>query len=264
MPSAKKRAAPPAAADPSDSDGGGSSAGSEAEQAVAEGGSESDGEEEEEEPPIKKEKKEKKEKKKKKAKRTKLEASASDFVEALSRRGVVYISRIPPKLTVSKLKTLLSGHGEITRIYLEEEDKTVRKRRKKGGGGGGKRYVEGWIEFGEKQHAKTAAEGLHMTNMERRGPHCEDLWMLRYLKGFGWGMLTEKVAYERRVREQKLKVEMVNAKREMKDFERRVEDGEKFEKMEARKGKKGQGLGIGKGERVFKRTFRQKTVLEEE
>ena len=248
---------------------------------------------------------------------------------------------------MSKLKTLLSQHGVITRVYLEEEDKSKRKRRKKAGGGGGKRYTEGWVEFDDKRHAKTAAEGLHMTNMERKGTHCEDLWTMRYLKGFKWDMLTEKVsargtlvllfmsekheitgsernyrlrtrclrarapglaqndrletigskrsalalltsrcsllagistlftplcshvcvlpqvAYERRVREQKLRIEMVNAKKELKEFEKRVEEGEKFEKMEQRKRKKGQDIVLsGKGE--FKREFRQKKVLEDE
>jgi ESF2/ABP1 family protein len=170
---------------------------------------------------------------------------------------VVYVGRVPPKLTVSKLKTLLSDHGEVTRVYLEEEDRAKRKRRKRAGGGGGKRYTEGWAEFSSKHHAKAAARGLHMTSMERKGTHSEDLWSLRYLKGFKWDMLTEKVAYERRVREQKLRVEMAGASRQKKEFEARIEEGERFEAMERRRGK----LEMGGGE--FKREFRQKKVLED-
>jgi ESF2/ABP1 family protein len=43
--------------------------------------------------------------------------------------------------------------------------------------------------------------------------------------------LTEKVAYERRVREQKLRVEMLQAKRENSAFISLVEQGKKIDKM---------------------------------
>lgn len=41
----------------------------------------------------------------------------------------------------TKVKTLLSDFGEVTRVYLVEEDKTASKRRKKAGGSHGKRFV---------------------------------------------------------------------------------------------------------------------------
>jgi ESF2/ABP1 family protein len=200
--------------------------------------------------------------KKEAKRRAKLLTSSTDFTTTLSSRGIMYISHIPPKMTVSKMKTLLSPHGEVTRIYLEEEDKSKRKRRKKAGGGGGKRYTEGWIEFSLKRDAKAIALGLHMTPMEKRGTHADDLWNVRYLKGFKWDMLTEKVAYERRVRDQKLKIEMINAKKEIKEFERRVEEGEKFEKMESRKRKKGES--VVRGREGGGREFKQRKVLQDD
>jgi ESF2/ABP1 family protein len=184
-------------------------------------------------------------------------ASALTYADKLSKRGVMYISRLPPKMTVSKVKTLLSHLGTVTRLYLEEEDKTVRKRRKRAGGSSSKRYVCGWAEFPSRSQASNIAESIHQTQMERKGPHRDDLWSVRYLRGFKWEMLTEKVAYERRVREQKLRVEMVNAKREIRDFKEKVEEGGKFDmmvqknKVKGKKEKEKEG-GEGKGKRKFR------------
>lgn len=51
---------------------------------------------------------------------------------------------------------------------------------------------------------------------------------------FKWSHLTEKVAYERRVREQKLRVEMMQARRENAAYSQLVETGQKIDKIEAR------------------------------
>jgi ESF2/ABP1 family protein len=97
-----------------------------------------------------------------------------DFNEKLRKRGVLYIARIPPRMTPTKVKSLLSEFGEVTRVYLVEEDPTVRKRRKKvNGGSGGKRYIEGWVEFASKKIAKHVAASLNTTPItnQKRSPH---------------------------------------------------------------------------------------------
>lgn len=55
---------------------------------------------------------------------------------------------------------------------------------------------------------------------------------------FKWSHLTEKVAYERRVREQKLRVEMMQARRENANYVELVETGKKLDKIEERKRKR--------------------------
>ena len=99
-----------------------------------------------------------------------------DFNEKLRKRGVIYIARIPPRMTPTKVKSLLGDFGEVTRIYLVEEDPTVRKRRKQNsssGKSGGKRYVEGWIEYASKKIAKHVARSLNNTQISnhKRNPH---------------------------------------------------------------------------------------------
>lgn len=112
-------------------------------------------------------------KKKKKAFKLSLTETAN-FNEKLHQRGVLFIARIPPKLTPTKIKSLLSEFGEVTRVYLVEEDASVRKRRRKElGRSGGKRYLEGWIEMASKKKAKHLASALNNTPIsnQKRNPH---------------------------------------------------------------------------------------------
>lgn len=171
-----------------------------------------------------------------------------DYNETLRKRGVVYMSRVPPRMNPAKVKHLLGGFGcEVTRVYLVEEDATIRKRRRKvGKGGAAKRYVEGWIEFGKKRVAKHVAASLNNTEIsnQKRNVHYGDLWNLKYLNKFKWEHLTERVAYERRVREQKLRVELFHARRENAAYAQLVETGAKLDKIEARKRKRGETDGV--------------------
>ncbi|KAL3767475.1 hypothetical protein ACHAW5_006204 [Stephanodiscus triporus] len=167
-----------------------------------------------------------------------LKVSAThDFNARLERRGIVYLSRVPPRMGPAKVRTLLSDFGEVTRVYLVEEDKTSRKRRRKAGGSGSKRYLEGWVEFESKKVAKLVGETLNMTRVtnHKGSVNYDDLWNIKYLRGFKWSHLTEKVAYERRVREQKLRVEMMEVRRENASYVARVEAGKKLDHIEERR-----------------------------
>ena len=66
--------------------------------------------------------------------------------------------------------------------------------------------------------------------------------------------MTEKVAYERRVREQKLRIEMMHARRENAAYVQMVETGKKLDKIEERKRKRGEEGGL---EVTKKRKHRQ-------
>ncbi|KAL3811764.1 hypothetical protein ACHAXA_008038 [Cyclostephanos tholiformis] len=140
----------------------------------------------------------------------------------------------------AKVKTLLSDFGEVTRVYLVEEDKSSRKRRRKAGGSGGKRYHEGWVEFESRKVARRVGETLNMTRVtnHKGSANYDDLWNVKYLRGFKWSHLTEKVAYERRVREQKLRVEMMEVRRENASYVAKVEAGRRLDHIEERRRKR--------------------------
>ena len=210
--------------------------------------------------------------KKKKVRKLKLSAT-EDFNAKLQKRGIVYLSRVPPRMGPAKVKTLLLDFGSITRIYLVEEDKTVRKKRRKMGGSGGKRYTEGWVEFESKKAAKLVGDTLNMSKItnHKGSIHYDDIWNMKYLRGFKWSHLTEKVAYERRVREQKLRVEMMEVKRENASYVAQVEAGKKLDYIEERRKKRkdkeagggGEKRGDGSGDSSNKkRKIRQKKPFE--
>jgi ESF2/ABP1 family protein len=170
---------------------------------------------------------------------TSLRQEAKSYSENLERRGVIYMSRIPPFMKPNKARTLFEQFGIVTRIYLAEEDSQIRKRRKTNGGNGSKQFTEGWIEFADKKIAKSVAESLNNSTMGGMKSHFyhDDIWNLKYLKNFKWDYLTEKFAYERRVRENKLKASMMQAKRSNAEFIDLVEKGKQQKYVESRKRK---------------------------
>eukprot|EP00753_Platysulcus_tardus_P002934 PLAT12076.2.p1 GENE.PLAT12076.2~~PLAT12076.2.p1 ORF type:complete len:284 (+),score=97.14 PLAT12076.2:13-864(+) len=136
--------------------------------------------------------------------------------EAMARRGVLYISRVPPFMQPGKVKQLLSRYGNVTRVYLVPEDDSKRKRRVARTGKRRKLFTEGWVEFEEKAVAKAVARSLHGQEVrgKRGNAHYHDIWMLKYLRKFKWHHLTEKLAYENAIRETKLKAELAQVSRE--------------------------------------------------
>lgn len=102
-----------------------------------------------------------------------------DFNKILNKRGVVYVARVPPKMNPTKIKSLLSDFGTVTRVYLVEEDAAQRKRRRKLTGNAAKRYLEGWVEFQDKGVAKHVARSLNMTpiSMHKRNVHYGTLFL---------------------------------------------------------------------------------------
>lgn len=162
------------------------------------------------------------------------------FKEALQKRGVIYVSRIPPFMKPNKLRTIMSEYGEVIRLYIAEEDPIKRKKRKESGGNGSKQFTEGWVEFADKKIAKKVALSLNNTSIgATKGDYYhDDLWNLKYLKGFKWDQLTEKFAYERRVREHKLQAFMLQAKRANAEFSELFDKQKAQQHIEKRKKRK--------------------------
>jgi hypothetical protein len=132
------------------------------------------------------------------------------------------------------------------------------------GGNKRKSYVDGWVEFQNKRDAKLVAKALNATPIGGRSTSffSADLWNLKYLSGFKWKHLTEKIAYDNAVRRQKLQAEIAQAKREKDFYMERVEQNKRIAKRQnkaaediasaERDAKSG-----GKKEAPVLRTFRQ-------
>ncbi|XP_074133599.1 activator of basal transcription 1-like isoform X2 [Sminthopsis crassicaudata] len=104
-------------------------------------------------------------------------------------------------------------------------------------------YTEGWVEFRDKRVAKLVVASLHNTPMgtQRRSPYRYDLWNLKYLHRFKWSHLSERLAYERQVRQQRLRAEISQAKRETDFYLQSVEKSKRFlKKAEASPASRGE------------------------
>ncbi|KAJ3023449.1 UNVERIFIED_CONTAM: Activator of basal transcription 1 [Siphonaria sp. JEL0065] len=78
----------------------------------------------------------------------------------------------------------------------------------------------------------------------KRDSFFDDLWNIRYLPRFKWNHLTDQISYERAVRDQKLKAEMEQVKRETKAYMQNVERGKMIEAMDAKRKRKREEAGL--------------------
>ena len=156
-----------------------------------------------------------------------------------SKTGVIYISRVPPFMKPHTLKNLLKPFAPsgLDRVFLTPEDPTAHKSRVKSGGNKKKQFLDGWIEFVSKREAKLAAETLNGHNIggKKGSYYYDDVWNLKYLRGFKWRHLTEQIANENAEREARLRAETTRERKEQREFLRNVERAKMLDGMERKK-----------------------------
>ncbi|CAH9140273.1 unnamed protein product [Cuscuta epithymum] len=189
------------------------------------------------------------------------------------KRGVCYISRVPPHMDPVKLRQILSQFGEIQRIYLVPENPAAQMNSKRADAYRGQGFSEGWVEFTKKSIAKRVAKMLNGQQIggRKRSAFYYDLWNIKYLSKFKWDDLTEETAHNNAVREQKLTLELSAAKKERDFFLTQVDKARALSAIEERLKKKQkvveksvESSGIPEkadGPRKFIRHFHQKAAV---
>ncbi|KAJ8500502.1 hypothetical protein OPV22_011054 [Ensete ventricosum] len=160
--------------------------------------------------------------------------------DANEKRGVCYLSRVPPRMDPSHVRQILSQYGEVQRIYLVPEDPTAQVQRKQSGGFRGKKFSEGWVEFAKKNVAKKVARMLNGEQIggKKRSAFYYDIWNIRYLSEFKWDDLIGELAGKKREHEEKLKLEISAAKRERDFYMSKVEQSRALKFIRERREKK--------------------------
>lgn len=154
--------------------------------------------------------------------------------------GVLYISRVPPFMKPTTLTQLLlphASHGGLGRVFLTPETSEAHARRVRGGGNKKKSFTDGWVEFASKRDARWAAERLNgnLIGGKKGGFYHDDLWNVRYLRGFKWGHLTEQIAHENASRAARVREEVRRTRKENRTFVEDVQRGKMEEGMEGRR-----------------------------
>lgn len=145
----------------------------------------------------------------------------------VSKPGVIYLSRIPPLMRPSTVRTYLSLHGTIRKLFLTPEPPTHYLSRRRHGGNKKHSYIDGWVEFTRKKDAKRCVDAINgqIVGGKKGGWYRDDVWNAKYLKGFTWADLMSGVRTEEREREEKVRVGVSREGRERREFLKHVEMG---------------------------------------
>ncbi|KAF1911721.1 Pre-rRNA-processing protein ESF2 [Ampelomyces quisqualis] len=151
--------------------------------------------------------------------------------------GVIYLSRVPPFMKPTVLRSLLTPYGAVGKIFLTPEPAASRTQRLRGGGTRRKLFLDGWVELLHKRDAKFIAENLNAQTMggKKRGRWHDEVWNIKYLSGIKWNHLVETIQNENAERVARLRVEISRSKAENKAFLENLEMGKMIQGMQAKK-----------------------------
>ncbi|XP_049874346.1 uncharacterized protein LOC126372561 [Pectinophora gossypiella] len=146
------------------------------------------------------------------------------------KRGIVFLSTIPPYMNVAKIREIFSQFGEVGRIYLQPSAKPGEKRKRVPN-----QFTEGWVEFQKKKVAKQVAANLNNTKIgtRKKSRYYDMIWNIKYIPRFKWIHLSERLAYEKAAIKQRLRAEISQAKKEAHYLQNNVEKSKKMKKRKA-------------------------------
>lgn len=179
--------------------------------------------------------------------------------------GIIYLSSVPNGYNVGQTTAFFSEFGSVGRVFLQPSknlSKKIEKDHSKPGKSHksikGRLFTEGWIEFKSKRVARSVAETLNRTLVggKRRSKAYDELWNIKYLPRFKWIHLSERLAYEAAVKQQRLRTEISQVKREAEHFKSSVERKKK-------RAKKDKSLEEKSGGEEFVYHFKQKETESE-
>ncbi|XP_069106428.1 activator of basal transcription 1-like [Argopecten irradians] len=164
--------------------------------------------------------------------------------------GVIYLSRIPPFMSVKKIRDIFSEYGDVERIFLQPNERGANTKK-------GRLFTEGWLEYSSKKVAKQVALSLNNTNVggKKSSQWYDELWNIKYLHRFKWAHLNERLAYEKEVRKQRMRTEISQVKRQAQFHIRNAEGHQVKEHIRERKRKQGKPVDGGKEEKTDEKTF---------
>ncbi|KAL7027971.1 hypothetical protein ACKWTF_005665 [Chironomus riparius] len=153
------------------------------------------------------------------------------------KKGIIYIGNIPQHMNVAICREFMEPFGEVGRIFLQPDKKGMTKKannKKKN-----VTFTEGWVEFEKKRVAKWVAQHINNTPITtKKGSKFSDiLWSIKYLAGFKWIHLSERLTFERAVQHQRKQMAISKARKEASFFQNNLDKSERSGKIRKKNSK---------------------------
>uniref|UniRef100_T1GAB8 Activator of basal transcription 1 n=1 Tax=Megaselia scalaris TaxID=36166 RepID=T1GAB8_MEGSC len=148
------------------------------------------------------------------------------------KKGIIYVSNLPKHMNVIRIREILGHYGDLGRVFLQP-DKLPEKRL-------ARHFTEGWVEFKSKTVAKKVVEMLNnkQISTRKKSQFYDSYWVMKYLHGFKWVHLTERLNYENAVYKQRLRNEVSMARKEANFFQSNLDKSEYLKKQKKKNNKK--------------------------
>lgn len=142
--------------------------------------------------------------------------------KAKHKTGVVYLSKVPRRMHPGDVKPYFERFGfAVGRVFFSPEsaadrEARMKKKRKKDKAKPGKRdkqrYTEGWIEFLRKRDAKNVASTFTGRMVEGNASYAQEIWGLRYLRGFKFDQLMQEEIYRKAMHARQVEAALKDAR----------------------------------------------------
>ncbi|KAL5275590.1 ABT1 family protein [Megaselia abdita] len=155
------------------------------------------------------------------------------------KKGIIYVSNLPKHMNVTRIRETLEPYGDLGRVFLQP-DKLPENGRPKKKKRLARHFTEGWVEFKSKTTAKKVVEMLNnkQISTRKKSQFFDSYWVMKYLHGFKWVHLTERLNYENAVYKQRLRNEVSMARKEANFFQSNLDKSEYLKKQKKKNNKK--------------------------
>jgi len=152
-----------------------------------------------------------------------------------SKAGVIYLSSVPDYMSVQKLRNTFEEYGPINRSFFQPLEKSFGYKK-------GLLFSEGWVEFKQKQTAKTVALALNATQVggKKRYPWYSCIWNIKYLPKFTWTDVNADRELKRASYDSRIRADISQVKRQTNFIVNNFEKSKTISEIKKRKEKKGQ------------------------
>lgn len=129
------------------------------------------------------------------------------------KKGICYLSSIPPFMTVSGLRRYFKKY-KVDRIFLRPETELSKAQRKSQGGNKKVKFIDGWMEFQDRRVATLIATSFNGKKVggKKGSFNYDDTWNIKYLPKITWEDLLQELQKDKRSRQQRFKQKLRQAK----------------------------------------------------